>query len=324
MKGRVALFVACLAALVGGAAAGEHARHDMTIDIDPVEHHLRITDRIELPPGAGEGTEFLLNGALTILDSEPAVLPVALGEVEEFFGINAGEWAPDESVELARYRIDGVAEEGRLTLTYEGRIDYGLSAPEEEYTRGFRETAGIIGEEGVYLAGNGFWYPRFGDALVESRMEISQPEGWHLISQGNGSSSDEDGRSQWDSAGAVDEIYLVGGPLVKYTEAAGAISAEVFLHESDDALAKKYLTATAQYLEMYRNLIVTEHGKLHDAHPDRYKRFIRSGDDSHTALQTPLFYLGTANGVPLDVWTADFLVPRPFWMDIVEDFVPLP
>ncbi|MGI9341416.1 MAG: M20/M25/M40 family metallo-hydrolase, partial [Gammaproteobacteria bacterium] len=63
------------------------------------------------------------------------------------------------------------------------------------------------------------------------------------------------GTTQWDSAGPVDEIYLVGGPLVRYAEAAGAVSAEVFLHEPDDALARKYLTATAQYLEMYRNLI---------------------------------------------------------------------
>jgi hypothetical protein len=75
---------------------------------------------------------------------------------------------------------------------------------------------------------------------------------------------------------------------------------------------------------MYRELIVTEHGLLHDAHPDRYKRFIRSGDDEHTALQRPTFYVGEAYGVPLDVWTDDFLVPRPFWVDIVEDFVPLP
>ncbi len=63
---------------------------------------------------------------------------------------------------------------------------------------------------------------------------------------------------------------------------------------------------------------------LHAAHPDRYKRFIRSGDDTHTALQTPLFYIGDANGVPLHEWTDDFLVPRPFWVDIVEDLVPVP
>ena len=74
----------------------------------------------------------------------------------------------------------------------------------------------------------------------------------------------------------------------------------------------------------FRDLVVTEHGLLNAAHPDRYKRFIVAGDTSHTALQTPLFYIQDANGVPLNEWTEDFLVPRPFWEDIVEDPVPFP
>lgn len=74
----------------------------------------------------------------------------------------------------------------------------------------------------------------------------------------------------------------------------------------------------------FRNLIVTEHGLLNAAHPERYKRFIVAGDISHTATQSPLFYSQTANGVPLNVWTDDFLEARSSWIDIVEDPVPFP
>ncbi len=74
----------------------------------------------------------------------------------------------------------------------------------------------------------------------------------------------------------------------------------------------------------YRDLILTEHGALNAAHPDRYKRFIVSGDSSHTALQSTRFYTFDADGVPLNEWTDDFLVPTPFWVDIVEAFAPLP
>jgi hypothetical protein len=74
----------------------------------------------------------------------------------------------------------------------------------------------------------------------------------------------------------------------------------------------------------YRELILAEHGALNAAHPDRYKRFIVSGDSSHTALQSPRFYSFDADGVPLNEWTDDFLRKRRFWVDIVEDFVPLP
>ena len=97
---------------------------------------------------------------------------------------------------------------------------------------------------------------------------------------------------------------------------------EAFYSTDGDATNRFFLNV--QTHEEYRELILTEHGYLHDAFPDRYKRFIRSSDDSHTALQTPLFYLGEADGVPLNEWTRDFLVPTPFWDDIVEDFVPLP
>ncbi|MFT5689570.1 MAG: aminopeptidase N, partial [Planctomycetota bacterium] len=48
---------------------------------------------------------------------------------------------------------------------------------------------------------------------------------------------------------------LVGGPLTRFSEAAGEVEALVYLHEADEALAAKYLEATAQYLEMYRGLI---------------------------------------------------------------------
>jgi hypothetical protein len=72
----------------------------------------------------------------------------------------------------------------------------------------------------------------------------------------------------------------------------------------------------------YRDLVVTEHGYLNEAFPDRYKRFIVAGDVSHTALQTPLFYTQDADGVLLNEWTKDFLKDKKHWVDIVEDPVP--
>jgi len=73
----------------------------------------------------------------------------------------------------------------------------------------------------------------------------------------------------------------------------------------------------------YRDLIISEHGAIHDLFPDRYKRFIQAGRTTHTALQNLVFY-ETANGVPLYEWLADFLVPRPSWDDIVEELPPQP
>lgn len=96
---------------------------------------------------------------------------------------------------------------------------------------------------------------------------------------------------------------------------------EAFYETDGDATNRFFLDVATQ--EAYREILLAEHGALHEAHPLRYKRFIVSGDDSHTALQSSLFTDQTADGVPLSRWTIDFLRRPPLWRDIVEDFVPL-
>ncbi|HSG97936.1 MAG TPA: pectin acetylesterase-family hydrolase [Woeseiaceae bacterium] len=69
---------------------------------------------------------------------------------------------------------------------------------------------------------------------------------------------------------------------------------------------------------LYRNLIIGEHSAIHALFPERYKTFIRAARFSHTALQTLDFY-ESADGVPLYEWLGDFIVPRPSWINIVEE-----
>ncbi|MEO8359065.1 MAG: M20/M25/M40 family metallo-hydrolase [Vicinamibacteria bacterium] len=253
----VALTVGLFLAIGQAASAAQtpevapsRARHRMSVTLDPVTHRLSVDDELTLP--AGVPAEFLLNDRLRLTKSEPPVVEVPLGETETFFGINAGETSAG-GVKLKRYRAAGSPT--TLKVSYEGAFDLGLGDQKEEYTRGFRETAGLLNEKGVYLAGSGFWYPQVGRDLIEFSVEVTQPEGWQVISQGNGTARGADGRARWESHGAMDEIYLVGGPLRVSRDSAGAIETLAYLHDKDDALAGKYLEATAQYIEMYRGLI---------------------------------------------------------------------
>ena len=93
-------------------------------------------------------------------------------------------------------------------------------------------------------------------------------------------------------------------------------------YETDGDLTNRFFLDMLADPAGFRDLVVTTHGAINAAHPNRYKRFIVAGDTSHTALQTPLFYTQDANGVYLNEWADDFLVPRPFWIDIVEDAIP--
>ncbi len=240
----VRLALLCAACLASTVHASTLVRHRMVIELEASTNTLTVVDHVTLP---GDGPhDFLLNAALTVENAER----IPLGDVEAFFGINSS--GASEGLELARYRVEAAS--GEIALRYQGTMDFGLSDQKEEYTRGFRETFGQVSEEGVFLAGSSFWYPYFNDDLVEFELEATLPAGWHVISQGDGTSRGEDGRARWNS-GPMDEIYLVGGPLEVYRDAAGAVETLVYLHERDDALAAKYLSTTAQYLEMYRGLL---------------------------------------------------------------------
>ena len=214
-------------------------RHTLSVVLTPDVHRLEVEDTIELPRALSKaGSEFTLDADLAVSDSEPPVTR-----------------SSTDNDSLARYTLDADATEGELRISYSGTIDHGLSDQKEEYTRGFRESRGILGTEGVYLHGDSAWIPKFNESLIRFDLTVQAPADWHVISQGNGTSRGEDGLARWDSGGLLEQVYLVGGPLVVEKDAAGAVETLVYLHERDDALSRKYLDATARYIEMYRKLI---------------------------------------------------------------------
>lgn len=223
-------------------AAGERATpvsHKLAIVLQPESHRLTVDDTIELPRALSrQGSVFTLNAALEIRACEPPVRP-----------------EPAQDAGAKRYVLESAPSDGVLHLKYEGPLDFGLSEQKEEYTRGFRESRGMLGTQGVYLHGATAWVPQFDDGLIRFEMTVQQPDGWHVISAGAGTSRGADGRAHWDSTSPVEDVPLVGGPLQLEHDSAGAVEILTYLHESDEALARKYLDATARYIEMYRKLI---------------------------------------------------------------------
>ncbi len=222
------------------AATDLPLKHTLTVSLTPNNNALHARDRIDLPESLRkEGTEFTLHAGMKIAASNPDVEKVGA----------------DAEQGMTRYRLRTVPDNGLLEIEYAGTLRHELSAQKEEYTRGFRETKGYVGSEGVYLDGGSGWVPHFNDQLIQFSVDVNMPQGWQVISQGNGVSCDDKGMAHWNSGGLMEQVYLVGGPLRRYVDAAGATETLVLLHEQDDALARKYLDATAQYLEMYRTLI---------------------------------------------------------------------
>ncbi|HNV02441.1 MAG TPA: M20/M25/M40 family metallo-hydrolase [Vicinamibacterales bacterium] len=249
---------AVLASSVGSSSQAPPAappasgpRYEIEARLDPATHRLTVRSRVNWPGQPTDGLRtFVLNAALAITRSDPPVREVSAAGLSDAVRPAGGAPLP-----LKAYRVQGEEAVETLRLEYEGVVAAPLSDPQEQYTRGFRETSGFVGAEGVYLAGASHWYPRFGPDLMTFSLVAEAPEGWHLISQGQGASRGPDGKARWDWGGPMDEIYLVGGPLHRFADRAGAVETLVYLHEPDASLAGKYLAATAQYLEMYRTLV---------------------------------------------------------------------
>ncbi len=97
---------------------------------------------------------------------------------------------------------------------------------------------------------------------------------------------------------------------------------EAWYETDGDETNRFFLSVPTQ--TQYRDLILSVTDPINDAHPLRYKRFIVSGDDSHTAVQTPLFSIQTVDGIVLNEWADDLVNGGPDFQDLVQDFIPLP
>lgn len=219
-------------------AAVETVSHHLQVTLEPDEHRLTVRDSITLPPAQRQaGTQFTLSDALTIGSSTPAVKRIS------------------DEAHSVRYALVAPTEDGVLHLQYEGQFDFGLSDQKEEYTRGFRDTRGIVGPEGVFLSGGSHWIADFDAMMIRFTVEVRMPDDWHVISQGSGTSRGAPGQARWESAHAFDELYLVGGPLVVDRAMSGSVETLVFLHETDETVSRPYLKAADRYLGMYEQLI---------------------------------------------------------------------
>ena len=117
---------------------------------------------------------------------------------------------------------------------------------------------------------------------------------------------------------------------------------EAFYETDSDATNRFFAQGDGSLMDpqVYRDLILTEHGALHEAYPRRYKRYIVSADDTHGGVQgtaaSPcfpypqpfLFYTQDANGELLNEWTREFVrigsrQSKRGWQDIVEDYTPV-
>ncbi|MEW6585673.1 MAG: M20/M25/M40 family metallo-hydrolase [Nitrospirota bacterium] len=221
--------------------------HDLKVALYPKSHSLKVTDTITLPSNRPARITFYLHKGLN-----PSSRSRTSGVVVTKKKSQPGNFFAEAfSVRLP-------SDVNTFSVSYEGAINHPIEQYGKEYARGISQTPGLISDDGVYLEGGSYWYPRFDDEFVTFSLSVELPSSWDAVSQGQRTehSRKEIGtKVEWDSPEIQEEIYLVAGKFTEYTKEEGRVKAMVFLRSPDKELAEKYLGATVQYISLYEKLI---------------------------------------------------------------------
>jgi len=258
-----ALATAGWLALLGcGIARAEGARgtlhHELVVTLCPGEHTLDVVDVLTLPElSRGDTVELVLHAGLLAesLDEETTIA-TRTRPAESSSGSEEASSMPLQTLIVSPG--PKAMQSRRLHLHYRGTIQHDLESQEQDSARGFSTTAGIIGEEGVFLAGSSQWIPSRGDELLTFSMKINLPPQWDAVSQGERFEhhlEHDAGRVSFSCTHPTEEIYLVAAPFTETTREQGRIKAQAFLRTPDPELAARYLDVTYKYLEMYEKLL---------------------------------------------------------------------
>ncbi len=245
--------------------------HDLKIELYPETHRIAAEDLVTLPESYSSDFSFLLHEGLAPFSGTPGVSVIRDSDKQKI-----------SSAESFKIKISPGRKQ--FVLKYNGRIHHPLEDYGKEYARGFKQTIGLISKEGVYLSGESYWYPHFGEALVTFNLKLRLPPDWNGISQGERTLQELNQgikHVQWKSTTPQEEIYIVAARFTEYTKPAGQVEAMVFLRQPDEELASRYLEATERYLAMYEKLIG----------PYPYKKFALVENFWETGFGIPSFTL---------------------------------
>ena len=255
------LFVFSLSIL---SADEQYIHHELEILVNPDAQSIKVVDNVRIPGEMVKSdTYFLLHGnlKLSVASSKVKVDLIKSDAKPEMFGIKKDDFKLPEDIPVNLYRISSSAANNKpfeIAISYEGKIHHPVKQISKEYARGFSETPGIISDKGAYLAGASYWLPWFNDELVTFNMNVTIHPGWRVLSQGKRTNEDSTSTGysvRWESPEPMDEVFLIAGPFTEYSKQIGNVNVLAVLRTPDPNLANKYLETTAQYLEMYRQLI---------------------------------------------------------------------
>lgn len=235
--------------------------HEINAHVNPHESFISVIDEITISESAiSAELTFKLHSELKVSTNENVIL-VNEGVTAEDVGMDLDDAASENKLKLNQYAVvlpEGHKGDFKFTLEYNGKIESPVEQSAENYARGFSESPGIISEIGVYLAGSTYWVAHFEGEMMSFNLTTTLPADWRTVTVGKRTIDEKkDGFhiDRWESPTPQEEVFLIAAAFHEYSYPMGAVTAYAFLRTPDEGIANKYLETTAQYMEMYRQLI---------------------------------------------------------------------
>lgn len=221
-------------------------QHQLKLKIDLAATRLSVVDQLRFSTNTTETWQFSLSERFNVEANPNLVL------VKQENGLNYYQ-----------------AKQAELTLSYSAQLQ---STPDCAW---LTQACVQFDSQGIYLDANSQWYPSTSKALHVFELTAELPKGWVSLSQG------EQVKATWHETQPQQALYFLAGPFKVYSEPGKYATAQVYLQATDDELAKKYLAATHQYLEVY--------SKQLGAYP--YRKFVTVESFWETGWGMPSFTL---------------------------------
>ncbi len=224
--------------------------HRLSVILDPDSHSIQGSDEITLSPPQSDASSqsFLLNPSLNIKSIRINDQDVPLNQLT----IESTEHAQKVTI------LTGPRKYLRMTVTFAGIIDDTPKA-----STGLRfvrpdKTTGHIGNNGVYLTSETFWYPTWDNVLSTFDLRMTLPSDWQAITQGQETSNSVEGNRriiQWKIHSPSEALTLAANRFVVQKTRWRDKQLATYLFPDEAELAPQYLEATATYLDLYTKLL---------------------------------------------------------------------
>jgi len=242
----------------------DHIR--IAASFDPGRHTLQAQAALDLSLARGSfsgfqtgrcGFDLLLHPDLTIGHL------VAAGATIEVWKAIGEETSQAAEVLAKKYRIilAESAETLSLFVAYEGRLHEDVTAGEQPGQLHNKSVRAHIGEEGIFLTDDGYWYPRpLTDLPAEPSLAhftfVADPvAGIELVVSAECDILEQTDRLTWRSPYPTAGLTVVGGPHVIHEDRCGAVRVAAHLKPGQEKHARGLIATVCHNLQRYQPLI---------------------------------------------------------------------